>query len=303
MQPERSEEKHPSLLLVSVLFLASGGTTLCYETVWLKRFGQVWGSSALSLATVVACFLFGLALGARLAGPLADRLRRPLLVYGICEVGIGLLALAVPWQQEWIARVVAEMYPLLEGRPPELFSVRILLTLAVLLPPCVLMGATLPLLVRLLTLAGRPIGTASSWLYALNALGAAAGAYLAGFQLLPLLGVSGTNRTAAALGIAIGLAAIFLDRRPRSGAIPSTAELAPPHGQARGVLVAAFLAGFGSLVLQMTWARELALLVGGTTYATSARYKAFIFASALSPGVRRDRPSRRLRFVFVGNGR
>ena len=81
--------------MASVLFLLSGGTGLAYEVIWFKRFSHVWGNSTLATAAVVASFLFGLGIGARQFGRLADRVRSPLRWYGFCEIGIGLLALAI----------------------------------------------------------------------------------------------------------------------------------------------------------------------------------------------------------------
>ena len=95
------------LSTVSVLFFLSGATALAYEAMWFKRLSQVWGSSALALASVVACFLAGIGIGAWLGGRVADRLRRPLLAYAVCEVGIGLLALAVPREIFWLNGVSA----------------------------------------------------------------------------------------------------------------------------------------------------------------------------------------------------
>jgi predicted membrane-bound spermidine synthase len=80
---------------VSALFLLSGATGLAYETLWFKRFSHVWGNSTLAMAAVVASFLLGLGLGAYLLGKLADRVRVPLLWYGLCEATIGVLALIV----------------------------------------------------------------------------------------------------------------------------------------------------------------------------------------------------------------
>src|SRR5215510_15787665 len=86
--------------VASLLFLLSGATGLAYEVIWFKRFSHVWGNSTLATAAVVASFLFALGIGARQIGRLADRVRSPLLVYGLCEIGIGLLALAIPLEIE-----------------------------------------------------------------------------------------------------------------------------------------------------------------------------------------------------------
>ena len=117
--------------------------------------------SAFSLASVVACFLFGLGLGASVFGRFADRIGRPLRGYALCELGIGIFALAIPFELAWLTRLAASIYPFFEERSLLLGLVRIALTLLILLPPTFLMGGTLPLLVRLLSRAGVSLGSST----------------------------------------------------------------------------------------------------------------------------------------------
>ena len=186
-----------SLVLISLLFFVSGAAGLIYEVVWFKRFSHVWGSSALSAAAVLASFLLGLGLGAGFVGRFADRARNPLRLYGLCEIGIAVLALLVPYGIRFLERGVALVHPLSEDRPLLGALIRSLATFAVIGPPCILMGGTLPLLVRELTPPGRKLGRSAGVLYGMNTLGGAAGAYLAGFHLLPALGLLASNSIAA----------------------------------------------------------------------------------------------------------
>jgi len=264
------------LRVAATLFFVSGATGLAYETIWFKRFGQVWGSSAMSLASVVACFLLGLGIGAWLGGRIADRSGRPLILYAFCEAAIGVLALLVPLELNWLNGIAAELYPTIQGQPLLGMGVRVLATLVVLLPPSILMGATLPLLVRVFALAGRPLGKSAALLYASNSLGAATGVWLAGFHLLPGLGIGWTNGIVAAVNLALGvLAAVFGSRWrpdiPGPAPVPATA----PPSSFRATL-AAFASGIGALLLQMVWARQLVVLLGGSTYAYSALLAVFV---------------------------
>lgn len=133
---------------VALLFAVSGAAGLAYEIIWFKQFSQLWGSSALSLAIVVACFLFGLGLGARLIGGRADRFVRPLRAFALCELGIGLFGLLTHWELSRLGAVMAHGYGALEGAPVLQALVRVAGCLLIMGPPCVLMGATLPILVR-----------------------------------------------------------------------------------------------------------------------------------------------------------
>ena len=84
------------LALLLLCFLLSGFAALLYQTVWTREFAFVFGTSELAVATVLAAYMAGLAGGAALAGRLAHRVRRPVLAYGMLELGIALSALAVP---------------------------------------------------------------------------------------------------------------------------------------------------------------------------------------------------------------
>ncbi len=81
---------------VVACFFLSGFAALLYQTAWLRQFSLVFGTSELAVATVLAAYMGGLAAGAAVAGRYADRVRQPILVYGILEAGIALSALAVP---------------------------------------------------------------------------------------------------------------------------------------------------------------------------------------------------------------
>ncbi len=264
---------------VAVLFFLSGAASLAYEVVWFRGLAHVWGSSALAASAVLASFLLGLGVGARILGRLADRLQSGLFWYGLSEVAIGLLAALVPWELQLLERAAAALYPAIEGSPLAGGFVRAALSFLVLGPPCVLMGGTFPLLVRELTADGKPLRRAAGFLYGLNTLGGAAGVGLSGFVLLPALGYAATHRIAVLGSIAAGMCALALyalrlSALPRSSAAASDAG---DEGAFEGdraplglVVGAAFLAGAASLLLQIAWTRQLTLILGGSTYAFSA---------------------------------
>ena len=196
------------------MFFLSGATGLAYQVIWFKRFAHVWGSSSLAFASVGASFLFGLGVGAYLMGRWADSFERPLGWYGFCELLIGVAALVIPQLIRWLITASAGFYASLPDEP----MARYLLqfgpgyTLLVIGPPCVLMGGTLPLLIRELTARDGALDQATGWLYAINTFGAAAGCFLTGFVLLPTVGLTTTNQLAAGLNVGIGLLAVLMAR-------------------------------------------------------------------------------------------
>ncbi len=276
--PKSARRPAFALGLVSVLFVLSGATGLAYEVIWFKRFAQVWGASSPSIAAVVACFLFGLGLGARLFGGLADRVRRPLVIYAVCELGIAVLAVAAHFEIGWLFPISAWAYSTFSDSPLLFAIVRFAVTFLVIGPPTILMGATLPVIVRQFTAAGSSLGSATSWLYFANSLGAAAGAWMAGFHLLPALGLVWTNSLVAGLNVLVAWGAWVV--AGELGDVPRGSERPRPALLPRPLAAVAFLSGTAAIVLQMVWTRNLSVLVGGSTYAFSAIVCVFILGIA-----------------------
>jgi spermidine synthase len=263
--------------LASLLFAASGGTGLIYQVIWFKRFAHVWGSTSLAFAAVGASFLFGLGLGAYLIGRRADRAFSPLRWYGVCELAIGLWALVIPIEISTLVDASVRLYATIPDAPLLRFLMQVGITAVVVGPACVLMGGTLPLLVRQLTARDASMDQATGWLYGINTLGGAAGCYLAGFHLLPSLGLFWANHLTAAVNILIGLTAIVLSRSQVSESSAEKRKSSTPAARSIGwtpspwgLKAATALAGCAALILEMTWSRQLALVLGGSTYAFTA---------------------------------
>jgi spermidine synthase len=264
-------------LLLPVFFL-SGATSLVYQTLWERALHLLLGTSGVALATVLAAFMAGLGLGGYLGGRWAPA--RPLRAYGWLELGIGLYALAFPL----LLAAAEPAYLLLHRGPlaPLAPGLELLFAAALLLPPTVAMGTTLPLLSRVVV---DRIGTASermSELYAANTLGAVAGTFVAGLVLLPTVGFTTTNRVAAAGNLLVALLALALD--PRFPALVPTDDLdfedRPPSAPARAGLVVVFLCGVAGLASEVLWTRMVALMLGATTYAFTAMLLAVLFGIA-----------------------
>ena len=131
----------------ALCFFCSGAAGLLYEIVWSKELAYLLGSSLHAVAAVVASFLLGLALGARLLGvPLARRGGRA-RTYAALELGVGLLGLVILPALRASDPLVSQLYRSLGGEGVAFASARLVLVMLALLPPAALMGATLPVLV------------------------------------------------------------------------------------------------------------------------------------------------------------
>src|SRR4051794_6241643 len=198
MAVEEAAEPSPAAARLRVAVLASclvlsGAASLVDQVVWLRYLSLIFGNTTWAAATLLAVFLGGLAVGAlgagRLVGDRPRRLRRPLVAYAACEAGVALLALASPALLARVDDAYVLVYRSL-GNQPMLFAAgRALLAALFLLPPTLLMGATLPLALAGLRPGAARAGRATAVLYGVNTMGAVAGTALAGFGTIPFLGL------------------------------------------------------------------------------------------------------------------
>jgi len=276
--PSLAAARFPLLL---VCFFASGFAALLYETAWTREFGFVFGTSELAVAAVLAAYMAGLALGAAVAGRIAQRLRRPILVYGALEGGIALWALAVPYA----IRVVRAGYLGLLGgldAPPETVGLATALlhlfgAFVVLVPCTAMMGATLPLLAHHAVHEDEQVGPRVGLLYGVNTAGAIFGALTAGFVLLPEVGLRHTVHVGVAVNVLVFAAAAALAR----GAAPEPARVERPRLAHRLLLPAMLVSGAASFTNEVVWVRLLAYVIGGSTAAFATMLSSFLLGVAL----------------------
>ncbi len=271
-------------------FFLSGVAGLLYEVVWTRLLGLVFGHTVHAITTVLAAYMGGLALGSVLIGRRADRLARPLRLYGILEAAIGLYCLATPLLFHAADRVYLWAFQGLQPSPAGSTVLHLLLSAALLLPPTTLMGATLPVLSRAVVgsegVAASQVGT----LYAVNTWGAVLGTALTGFSLIPALGLRTTIWTGAALNLLVAAMALLLAPAARSAG-PAGQEEAPsigeralpwlPPGRVVIALVAIGISGGASMAYQIAWTRALSLVLGSSTYAFTAMLTTFLVGLAL----------------------
>ncbi|MDH5320995.1 MAG: fused MFS/spermidine synthase [Gammaproteobacteria bacterium] len=270
--------------LLLPLFFVSGATALAYQVLWMRELQLVFGTSTFAVSTLLAGFMAGLAAGGFAIARFADRLPRPLIAYGILELGIGLYALVLPTLLALLTPVYLDLWRALQPGPLVFGVIQFALVSALLLPPTAAMGATLPLLARFATLrlgtAGDRVGT----LYAINTCGAVLGIALCGFLLLPQVGMFHTTMIAAAANLLLGTAAVALGRWVSPGDVAAEDRTQTPAGQTPlmiVVCVAIGLAGFAVLVYEVSWTRLLTLLLGSSAYTFAVMLIAFLLGIAL----------------------
>ncbi|MBN2056649.1 fused MFS/spermidine synthase [bacterium] len=277
------EDRHQSsngvFTLIAGLFFLSGAAGLMYQVLWNRKLSLILGTTHLAVTTILASFMLGLALGSWLLGRIADRIRRPLVFYGMLETGIGLYGLASPFLFDRLAQLHGHLYQSWQGSPALFAGLRIGLCLLVLLVPTTLMGGTLPVIARYFVTGMRQLVPRLGLLYGLNTVGAFGGTVLAGFILIRTAGVDASIFAAGTANIIIGAAVVILDRRRR---IPPIEHAKPPAaepplreenpavantGLERFAIIAYFTAGFAALACEVGWTRGLTLALGSSVYA------------------------------------
>lgn len=289
------------------IYVLSGAAGLLYEVAWSRLLTLHMGHTVAAVSTVLAAFMGGLAAGATAAGRVAPGVsrRRALQLYGILELAIGAAALFLPIALSATGPLLSRAYA--DGGGGATFGLmRLATSLAMVSLPAAAMGATFPVAVRWFARSAERAGADAGGLYAANTIGGALGAALAGFVLLPVLGLRGSTMVGVAVNVMAAVVAFGLARsEPAHGeSIAAERPAAPARGDSRRArrtqgrapleplvarpwLAAGILAisGFVALVFEVTWTRLLALAIGPTTYAFSAMLAAFIAGLALGSGL------------------
>ncbi len=283
---------------VLLLFTLSGVSGLVYEIVWIRALSHLLGGTSYAISTVLAAFMGGLALGSRFYGDRADRCERPLALYAKLEFGIAALGGLV----YLIVLALPPAYAAVAGSlpAPVLGLLRVLIAMALLLPPTFLMGGTLPVLSRFVVTRRDRLGRGLGLLYAVNTFGAVLGSFLAGFVLIGGLGLAGSTVLAVVLNLAIGGAVWIIDRgmspvaagadyaealiaevEPKTEAKKTRpVRIAEPELDWLPLAMIFALSGFASLGYELYWTRALQNFLGNSTFAFSAMLTTFLLGLA-----------------------
>ncbi|MBF8300138.1 MAG: hypothetical protein HW394_508 [Acidobacteria bacterium] len=258
----------PALLL---LFVGSGCAALIYEVVWFQLLQLSVGSSAVSLGILLGIFMGGMCLGSLLLPRVIGARHHPLRVYAFLEIGIGLLGIGVLF----VVPLIGGVYTTIAGTGQANLFLRAIVAGICLLPPTILMGATLPAIARWVETT--PSGV--SWLgyfYGGNLAGAVMGCLLAGFYLLRLFDMHTATFAAVALNAAVALLALGIARA--TPYVPAVAgdRIAAPTPESRLIYIAIALSGMTALGAEVVWTRVLSLLFGATTYTFSLILAVFL---------------------------
>jgi len=277
----------PALLL---LFVGSGCAALIYEVVWFQLLQLSIGSSAVSLGVLLGIFMGGMCLGSLVTPMFLDKSRHPLRVYAMLELGIGVCGLLVMW----LVPVLGNAYTAWAGTGPASLFLRAGVAGIALIPPTLLMGATLPAIARWVETTPRGV----SWLgyfYGGNLAGAVIGSLLAGYYLLRVYDMPTATYAAVGINVVVAILALLIAQWTPHRVSEAQDDAGPAlavNAESRLVYVAIGLSGLTALGAEVVWTRLLSLLFGATAYTFSMILAVFLvglgigssLGSALSRG-------------------
>jgi spermidine synthase len=254
---------------VTAIFFASGAASLILQVVWFKQLQFVLGSTTLSVSVTVASFFFGLSIGSAVGGRIADSVARPLRVYGFLELSLALVSFAVTdFLSHW-STWVGWLSPMLSLDSPARLPLMVVLSFATLALPTILMGATLPCLVRVVARSRTELAHRIGVLYGFNTLGAAIGTLSVGFVLIGLLGVTRSSLVASVVYACVGGFGLLAARREHPLPVTERAQEEVPSGGSKGTLLIWLFAcsGFVSIAYEVVWFRFLTNISSSSVYA------------------------------------
>jgi spermidine synthase/predicted MFS family arabinose efflux permease len=274
---KRSERLAQWTRVLCVLFFFSGFPALIYQLTWQRQLFLIFGVNIESVTIVVTAFMLGLGLGSLAGGWLSKRPGiPPLPLLAAIEVltgAFGVVSLRIfDKAGEWMIGL---------SLPATAAG-----SLALVIVPTLLMGATLPVLVSHLVRRSGSIGSAVGLLYYVNTLGAGAACLVCAVLLFPFLGMSGSIYVAAAINltVAIGaLAAHRLDGRSPEAVMPAPAAFAERRGPGLGLAKVSALAaagGFVSLSYEIFFFRTVSYATGSSATAFAVTLSAFLVGIA-----------------------
>ncbi|MES1258675.1 MAG: SAM-dependent methyltransferase, partial [Acidobacteriota bacterium] len=277
----KTPSKTPGYLpVLLILFALSGCSALIYEVVWYQSLQLAIGSTSVSLGVLLATYMGGLCIGS-LWLPRRRFTQHPLKIYAALEAGIALCALLVHLGLPYLSRVYVVGAE--SGLPGMLL--RGLLSAVCMLPRTILMGASLPAIVRWIE--GTREGVAWwGFLYGANTLGAVCGCLLAGFWLLRVYNMATAIYVSMAINLGVAaisylMAGMIAAPAPSAAAEEESAPAETSSGSNWPVYLTIALSGATALGAEVVWTRLLGMLLLATVYIFSIILAVFLGGLAI----------------------
>ena len=274
-------------LIVTFLFFLSGIASLLLQVVWMYKLGLIFGNASYATAATLAAFFLGLSLGGWFIGKASTNFKNSLAAYGLIEIGIAATALLLIPGFDFYETHYSNIVAFVTGNKTLLTFIKFVFSISLLLIPSVLMGGTFPVLGQYIGKNRNTLANKGTILYAFNTIGAALGAFLAGFYFIANYGVYTTYGFAILLAAFVGITAIALSQFNKYSHIEnhtnnenkkkSTSNKVVNLSFTQFVILA-FSSGLLALSAETLWTRMFAQVLQNSVYSFSAILVVFLLA-------------------------
>jgi spermidine synthase len=279
VKPVLRTPAHEPRVSLSLLAFLSGVSALIFQVLWIKQLSLVVGAEVFAVTTGVSAFFAGLALGSLLLGRFADRIRKPILFYSLVEIGIA------------VAGTLATLLLAHSAAPFAYLNDRLgilawILPMGLVAAPALLMGGTLPILVRFAATNTDAVPNRGGLLYAINTAGGIAGALLTPFVLLPQFGVTRCAVVAALFNLTAACIAWTWGRAAKARTLADQeSDTDPIAPQARTALIVYALAGALALGYEVIWSQALIPFLSTRSFAFAIMLATYLAGIAIGSAV------------------
>jgi spermidine synthase len=193
-------------------FVLANVSALIYEIAWSRMFGYIFGTSMLAVSAVLSSFMGGLALGSYFGGRIADKSKTPVTIFIYIQVLIGVYGIATLGIYDILSYPYSFLYHYFGMT--KIFSISLfVLSFLFLIIPTSLIGAAFPVFNKIYVTGTKKMGQKISDVYSADTAGAAIGALLSGFILIPMIGLNKTILVAALINILIAIVIFKLEKK------------------------------------------------------------------------------------------
>ncbi len=263
------------LVWPAILLMASGMVALIFQVLWIKQLTLIVGVDVFAVTTGVSAFFAGLAFGGLFFGRIADRVKRPLLLYVKLELGIALVGIIITYLLPKSAALFANL---------EVYNSLLAWSLVFLMVTVgpFLMGGTLPAVVRSLSLSDTKVGSGGGNMYAANTLGAILGAIVCSFVLIPSFGIQGSALFASSIGLCAALIGYY---RNKSKTDLTSSETEPSQNsftKSAGIAILLYaISGGLALGYEVVWSQSMVQFMSTRSFAFSVMLATYLAGLAI----------------------
>lgn len=202
-------ERNENTLLIFIIFAFTGFSSMVYELTWTRALSLILASTTYAFSTMLATFLFGIALGSIIYSKLCKKFTFTQKSFGWIEILIGIICLIIIPVIGKLPLIIIEIFPYVKTAYKFVLFTNFIICFLIILSPTILMGFVFPLVGKLYTRNIAQIGKSIGNIYAVNTIGCILGSFITGFFLIPFAGIQNSLKLAVTINILSGFILLY----------------------------------------------------------------------------------------------